>query len=431
MAFVRRDIFTFFFLQIAFVMQLSAIKYEFGGAPRVDMAFDTRRFVGTDDGATILYPAAPDYDTNCQDIKAEAAYGMTPALSKFFLKVSDVVIKNCSLMAHVEGDFSGVYNAEGSNTYTTGLFELYYAYIKAQWPKKSILVGNTEHPLYPDDCSPNCVGYHGGIPMVCYTRLPQIRMEYQAGSFQFGLTPYSHFLFPSMGPIGYSRSYMRHSMAPGLCANVFWRNSSTIMGFLFDVKQLKPATYTTQSLDLVATPTMAKKYVTNQKITSVIGSAILGFDVRDLHIKNQVILGQNGTDFSTLGGYAVSCYAPVTGACTYTNINFLSLWTDWEYGKYENFTPGFFVGLVKNLGARQPVYLDPTTGQPIFYGFDSQLDMVFRLAPRITATFYNFYIGCEFDCMWSWFGAMNCCGKQQHTQAVNGVRVLLQAHYDF
>ena len=79
-------------------MKLSAIKYEFGGSPQIDMAFDTRHFIGTDDGATILYPAPPECDANGLDINACAAFGMTSALSNFFLKISECTAHNNAIL---------------------------------------------------------------------------------------------------------------------------------------------------------------------------------------------------------------------------------------------------------------------------------------------------------------------------------------------
>lgn len=422
------------------INSINAAKYEFGGVPRLDTAFDTHHCVGTDDGATILYPAPPEYDANGFDINAHAHYGMTPALSKFFLKISDCKVKECELRAYIEGDFTGVLDAVGSSMYTIGLFKMRYAYFKATWPKTTLLIGHSDHPFFVPDCTPNTVNYYGGLPMACYTRGTEIRVEHQWRDMFFGLTAYSQFLFVSIGPCGvsgsytnpcFSRSYMRHAITPEVCASVIVRKPWVTTGILFDVKQLRPALYTVGALDIASTATTVKKYITNQKITSVIGSAVLGFKWENLRINNQITLGQNGPDFGTLGGYAVSCYNPETGACTYTNVNFLGIWTDWEYNKYTSLTPGFFLGLVQSLGASQGVYLRPTTGTPYFYGFDYRLDKVFRFAPRITTKFYNIFVGFEVDYSSAWFGAMDCCGKHPTTCPVSSTRFLLQTHYDF
>ena len=419
---------------------MGALKTEFGGRPRFDMGFDTRRCVGTDDGATILYPSPPEYDANGNDINDRAAYGMTPAVTRFFLRVSDVKVKECELSAYIEGDFTGVLDSQGMSAYTVGLFKMRYAYFKATWPKTTLLVGHTTHPFFVSGCAPNCVNFNGGMPMACYTRVTEISAEHQISNLFLGLTAYSQFLFMSEGPCCssgaymlpcFSRSYMRYSMTPGVCASAIWRNKKLVAGLLFDVKRLRPSPYTVGELDITSTATTVKKYASNEKITSVIGSAVLGLKWDNLTISNQVMLGQNGPDFNTLGGYAVSCYNSETGACTYTNVNFLGIWTDWEYTKHTSIRPGIYIGLVKTLGANQPVYLNSTTGAPFFYGFDYRLDCVARFAPRITTKFYNVYVGFEVDFSRAWFGAMDCCGKHPQKCPVGNVRVLLQAHYNF
>jgi hypothetical protein len=262
--------------------------------------------------------------------------------------------------------------------------------------------------------------------MASYARYPQFRLEHAWHDFIFGITPYSQFLFQSLGPIGFSRTYIRHSLTPGLCVTAEWKRPKVKAALLFNIWQLQPDVYTTSATD------STKKYVSNEKITSMIGSAWVSFTVGDLRINNQIIAGQNGPAFNTLGGYAVSCYNPTTGASTYANINFASVWSDWEYNKHKTCTPGFFIGFVKSLGSgNKPVYLDPTTGKPTFYGFDDDLDQVFRFAPRITTQFHRLYVGFEFDFSQAWFGPMNACGKHPCTCPVNSVRVLLQAHGEF
>ena len=400
-------------------LPLSAIKYQWGGFVRLDTAFDTRQTIGSDDGATTLFPAPIDYDSNCCDINAHSHFCMTPAVTRLFFKTYDARVKNCELQSYIEVDFTG------ANDLTSGVLKLRHAYFQALWPKTTLLVGQYYHPIIVEECFTDTVGFNGGMPMASYARWPQIRLEHQWHEMVLGITMYSQFLFQSPGPLGYDRSYMRHSLTPGLCLSAEWRHQDTFAGLLFNVKRLQPAIYTTPKYDLTT------KYVTEERITSVLGSAWLGFKVGDVRINNQFVLGQNGPDFNNLGGYAVHCYDPVTGHCTYTNIDYYSFWTDWEYMKYTSLTPGLFVGITKSLGSRNCVYLDPATQEPTFYGFDKNLDQVLRIAPRITTLFHNVYIGFEFDYSAAWFGPMNCKGKHPHTCSVDSARCLLVAQYNF
>lgn len=406
-------------LTIFATSRIAAIKYQWGGFVRLDNAFDTRMNVGSDDGATILFPAPVDYDTNCCDINAHSHFCMTPAVTRIFFKTYDTKVKDAEIKSYIEADFTGVGDT------TAGLIKIRHAYFQTDWLNTSLLVGQYFHPIIAEECFTDTVGFNGGMPVVSYCRWPQIRLEHKCHELVFGATMYSQFLFQSPGPLGYDRSYMRHSMVPGLCATLEWHHDTTHAGILFNFKRLQPALSTSPSNDVT------KRYVTEERFSSYLGSAWLGFKVGQLRINNQFVYGQNGPDFDNLGGYAVSCYNPSTGHCTYTNINFYSLWTDIEYQHYQSITPGLFVGLVKSAGSHNTVYLNPTTCQPTFYGFDKNLDRVMRFMPRITTLFHNVYIGFEFDYSRAWFGPMNCRGKHPNTHTVDSARALLVAQYNY
>lgn len=401
------------------IMPINAIKYQWGGFARLDTAFDTRQNVGSNDGATALYPEPIDYDSNCCDIHAHGNFCMTPAVTRLFFKTYDAHAQNCELKSYIEVDFTG------NDILTTGLVKIRHAYLQATWPKTTLIVGQYFHPIVVEECFTDTVGFYGGMPIASYARWPQMRLEHRWHEIMLGIAMYSQFLFQSPGPDGYDRSYMRHSLTPGLCLTAEWQHPDTYAGLLFNVKRLQPATDTSPKTD------STKKYVTSAKITSLMGSVWLGFRVGYLRMNNQFILGQNGPDFNNLGGYAVSCYNDATGHCTYTNINYYGIWSDWEYTQYQTLTPGIFMGFTKSLGSRNCVYLDPTTHEPTFYGFDKNLDRVLRIASRMTTLIHNVYIGLEFDYSKAWFGPMNNCGKHPNTYSTDSARTLLVVQYNF
>lgn len=414
-------------VSLLFFPKMHAITYLWRFWPRIDMMFDTRRSVCSDDGAVIVYPLPPDYDSNGNDINADEFFGLTPAISRISLKVSDVKVKGCELSGYLESDFSGVMDSNGSCTNTIGLLKMRYAFITAKWKKTKLIIGNALHPIYPERCAPNPVNFNGGIPMASYARYPLIGAYRTWHNLTVGAAIYSEFLFQSLGPDGFSRSYIRRGIAPGLCFTLEWAPKDFNCGAVVNFWRIEPANYTSPASD------STKKYVTEEKVASIIGGVWAGFKIGNFQINNQVLYGQNGPSFNTLGGYAVSCLNTTTGACTYTNIKFASGWSDWEYTKYKSIlTPGFFIGLSKSLGSgSKPVYLDPTTHKPTFYGFDDDLDQVFRFAPRVTTKFHDISVGFEVDWSKAWFGAMDCRGKHPQTTAVSAVRFLLETHAEF
>jgi hypothetical protein len=404
---------------------LFAVKFEWGGFARLDNAFDTRECVGSDDGATVLYPLPVEYDSNCSDINAQAHYTLTPSLTRLCVRFGECKINKCDVKGYIESDFTGALNADASSSYTVGLLKVRQAYVKAMWPKTTLLLGETYHPVAVPDCAPNTVGFYGGIPITSYAYNPQIRFERFFHELMFGVTLYSQFLFFSPGPLGWSRSYIRHSLMPEVCLVLAWKHHDMTTGLLFDVKRIQPAFYTSPITDAT------KKYVTEERLTSMMGSAWLGFTINNFRINNQVIVSQNGPDFNTISGYAVSTYNTVTGACTYTNTASIGVWTDLDYQGYDLLKPGMYLGYVQSIGANKNVYLDPTTGKPTYYGFNEKLDAVLRFAPRVTTSFNNFFIGFEVDYSRAWFGPMNSCGKHPYTSPVESLRLLLVTKYIF
>ena len=74
--------------------------------------------------------------------------------------------------------------------------------------------------------------------------------------------------------------------------------------------------------------------------------AIIKVNAGDFTIKAEGVYGENLTDLTMLGGYAVTSVDPVTAIEKYTSIKTLSAWTDLSYGDKLQF--GLFCGYTKN-----------------------------------------------------------------------------------
>jgi hypothetical protein len=295
--------------------------------------------------------------------------GMSPAYSSAYVEVRET-INDAKLLGRVEVEFA--------SEYPVGLMDLRDAFFKAEWEKRSLLVGHALHPLV-EACYPNTIGWGSGNPAAPFAFFPQICWKNNAGAFTFTIAPYSEYDYLSEGPVGYSGTYMHNSMSPGLYVGACIKNKQAKVGVSFDVKRLLPALSTTTTSTTAAT---TKTIVNDKSLSSFIAAMYGEFHINQFNIKTEILGGQNGYDLCLFGSYALRGANPDTGKRCYTNINFASGWLDFENIKHEKLQPGIFIGYAKSLGTRKSVYLDDECN-PLVYGDDDQLSKVFRIAPRI------------------------------------------------
>ena len=390
---------------------------RWGGCLRLDTFADTRQTVATEDGAWMIWPKKVECDSQGGDINARGRLGMSPAYSSAYVEVTDK-INETKLRGKIEMEFA--------SEYPVGLMDLRDAFFKAEWEKRSLLVGHALHPLV-EACSPNTVSWGGGNPAAPFAFFPQICWKNYVGAFTFILAPYSEYDYLSEGFVGYSSTYMHNSMSPGLYLGVQVENKWAKFGVSFDMKRLLPALSTTTTS---TTSMITKTIIHDECLMSFIGAVYGELQLNNFKIKAESIFGQNGYDMCLLGGYALGGANFDNGKRCYTNINFASGWIDIENIRHEKLQPGIFIGYAKNLGTRRSVFLDDEC-RPRFYGEDDQLSQVLRVAPRLRSQFNNLEIGVEMDFSVAWYGRMNCKGVQPCTYYVSNLRPLLVTCYYF
>lgn len=390
-------------------------KFTVGGFVRLDTFVDTRQVYGGNTKIYFIYPLEPSLDPEGNDINDHGRLGFTPETSRFFIRTQNIDIgKKTKLDGIFEGDFVGE---------TIGSFRIRHAAAKLIWKKGSLLFGQFWHPLYPSDCSPNIVGFAGGIPMATYARYPQLRLTYKLKKLDIFLTAYSQFQAFSSGPAGKSINYIQNSTLPGLNLATELRTEHVLAG----------ATVNLQFLDPQISTTTTPSYKQDQTLASWGGALYSTLDLDKLTIRAFGFIGQNAANFYTLGGYAIKTLDNTTGKATYANVASTSFWLDLEYLVNEHVIPGLFTGYVKNLGSSQTLYTSPVTGLPTFYGMDTtgRLASVFRIATRLVLQWNQLQVAFEADYARAWFGTMNNRGKYPTTSGVGNLRFLVVTRYNF
>ncbi|KKQ19154.1 MAG: Outer membrane protein [candidate division TM6 bacterium GW2011_GWA2_36_9] len=269
----------------------------------MDTAYDTRQGVTGTESSCYLYPKDVECDDQCCDINARGRFSITPAFTRLRVTADGAQINNMHLSSFVEFDFF----ANCNNFY--GLTRLRHAYLKVHEKKKSLIVGQTWHPIYPLRCRADTVNPAIGAPIETYARYPQVQLDYGKGDFGLKLAAYSQYQFANTGPDGSTAQYMQNSMTPGLFGAVEIRKKNFFAGAGANMQRLLPALSTTTTTTTVAT----KTYASDAGLTSFIGTLYCSIKIKDLIFKTKIAAGQNGYQFQTLGGYAVGCLDLETG----------------------------------------------------------------------------------------------------------------------
>jgi len=381
------------------------------GFIRFDSFWANRQYVTSGDKVDFNYPKEPVCDANCRDINNQGLFGFSPRTSRLYIQTQNIPLKSAVLASNLETDFEGKW----------GALRIRKAYFKIDWDTFSLLIGQQDHPLY-GQCPDDVISFESGAPVTFFSRDPQIRFSIYYKKLNINLIAYAELDDSSAGPFGISHEYMSNSLTPGFDINIELETESFTGGIICDIKRLKPRLSTTTS----------PPYITEETITSIIGSAYGMYFWNNFTIKSHLGLGQNGTSFSTLGGYAPYCFNKITGREKYSNINFINWWMgiDYKIGKHVN--PGVYIGFAKNLGSsRSDLYIDPKTDEPIFYGLDADLAKILKIYPRIIFTYKQLEFAIEGNWARTWFGKMNQKGKNPITSAINFFRFLFVSKYNF
>lgn len=399
------------------------------GYVKLDAFFDSRQNVDFREGFDLLYPKPRLIDpcTGCSDINDHKQFTMVPFETRLAVDFKGPKINDIKVFGRIEADFVGAFDEASAgianvNVSSATTFRLRKAYLELDWVNMTLLFGQFFHPLLFTDCYPDVISYNNGNPIEIYSRNPQVRFSYfQDKNFEVILTALAEAIeFCSNGPIGDTPTYFREAAVPNFnFAFKKYLSEKNILNFSFDYKRLTPRIVSDKGC----------------KVHENINSVITAIGYTHQSTKNRICAktyyAQNGTMFGTLGGYAVSAQNPVTQERKYTNLNAWGIWLDVE-SIHGAFTPGFFIGYVKNLGSSQPLYNDPKLG---FITYTNELaqniDNVFRVCPRLFWDRNGVRFAGELECTSAAYGTLTKSGKVINTDPVTNVRFLFAAYYFF
>ena len=164
-----------FFAVLACILTAQAQKknfsYQFYGFVRGDLFYNTRANQAPVDGNFYLYPLDKDLDDNGKDINATPNGSFYTFTTRLGVDMQGPKVGKAETSAKVEMDFGGFSSS-------TTMLRIRQAYVKLDWKRVGVLIGQTWHPLF-GKVVPDVLNLSTGAPFQPFNREPQIAVSYR------------------------------------------------------------------------------------------------------------------------------------------------------------------------------------------------------------------------------------------------------------
>lgn len=397
----------------------------FSGFLKTYFFYDSRQTVSIREGHFLLFPENQKLDLNGKDINAKDHFGILSIQSRLTGKITGPDLLKAKTSALIEADFFGNENANFSDV---NGFRLRHATIKLNWSTTELLVGQYWHPLFVPECFPDVVSFNTGAPFQPFSRNPQIRLTQKLNNLKLVVAATSQRDFSSNGPDGASPKYLSNAVLPDLNIHLqysvlFNETNEFLVGAGAEYKQLVPRLFSQGDKNLK--DGVDSIYVaSDEKISSYAVNFYSKLRLKPITIKAYAIFGGNLFDQVMLGGYAVSSLNVSNQmSYDYSPVKNMSLWTELlTNGKIQ---AGLFVGYSRNLGTE-----NDNTG--VYYSRGSNINYVYRLAPRMVINIEKFRISTELEYTAAQYGKTNINGLvDSNLNLVSNLRILTAFYYFF
>jgi len=393
------------FATLAFAQEQTT-KTKIYGYVGNDFFYNSRQNVEMVDGIIQLFPKPIELNAGV-DKNTVAQAEMLSVNTRLGVDITGTPVLGAKTSGKIEADFAGF----GTSYY---VFRIRQAYMKLNWAKTELLVGQTWHPLF-GSVLPSTFSANAGAPFQPFNRSPQVRLKQSLSStLSFTAAALYEMQYASQGPQGTINTYMKNALLPNLFVGLENKNAHWTNGIGVDFKSIKPDVKYVSSLSAVA----YSQYVNNK-----------------FQIKAKAIYGENLSDQLMLGGYGVSKYAAdSTTVLKYTNFNNLSTWLNVVYGT--KIQVGVLLGLSQNLGTNENLAARKG-GKYTAYGYgyydatQSIVDHLYRVAPEVSYNLSNVRFGLEYDFTTAAYGTIQRDGSSTNPYTVNNHRVLASVMYIF
>lgn len=347
---------------------------KFSGYISNDASLNTRQSVSArGEGLFVLAPKPVVLDNGGNDINRTPSFNFIGINSRIRAKISGPDAFGAKTSGMIEGDFLGV------NTGTKFNFRLRHAFLKLDWEKSQLLVGQYWHPTFVTACFPGTVSFGAGSPFNPLARNPQFKFSYKLGKTTVSITQLTNGHFVNKG----AADSQINSLIPELHFQAQYESDKFVGGVGYGHKILRPEIVTTAN------------YITKERVNSNTAFAFAKMTLERLTIKTYGIFGQNNDNLVMMGGYAVrdknySLDQINKGIVEYTTYNNITSWLDIQTNG-KTIVAGIFAGYSENLGAPKKVDVSSYVGR---WG---NVKNMMRFSPRLVFISNKTTIGTEIE----------------------------------
>lgn len=421
-------LFTFTALFAQTTTQPSNFGIKFGGFVREDAIFDSRQVDQLREGMFLYYPLNSDLDRNGDDKNAVSSFNLLAIGARLSGAISGPDAFGAKTSGLIEGEFFGASNA------TINTFRLRHGYVKFNWKKTELLVGQSWHALFTEECVPGTLNFNTGVPFQPFSRTPQIRIKQNlTHRIKIALSTGTQRDFASTGPSGASSLYLANGAVPEITLGISYSrpktDSTSLLGFglVSEFKQLLPRLVTDSNV------------CANKKIESFAGAAYFQYENNRFGVKVKATFGENLYDLQMLGGYAIKNYfvTPDGGDYEYTNLLTGAAWID-AFVNLGKVNVAVFGGYSQNYGSNQNIL--NWASSKSYYSRGYNIDHVYRIAPRASYMVGKVKLGLECDYTVAAYGtSRNSLGVNEKTSdnplakitEIANTRILGMIQYNF
>jgi len=381
---------------------------EFYGFVRNDFYFNSRQCEEGIDGVFNFFPKPVSKNLVIGiDENAVPQANMLSIASRLGLNIKGQPILGAESSGKIEFDFAGY----GVANY---VIRIRHAYMQLKWQESVLQVGQNWHPMF-GSVVPITVSLNAGMPFQPFNRSPQLRFTYNLSN-QLSVTGAAVYQmqYTSSGPKGFSPNYLRNSLTPELFAGAEYKTDHWVNGLGIDYKAIKPDD--------------------NNRLSSLSAIAYSQYTKNKFMAKGRVTIGQNLSDQLLANGYGM-VYNPSSNKFFYTNMNIVSSWVNFVYGK--KFQISVFGGYSHNLGSSLDLYQTPLTNKISIYsrGFYSDTQEMINRMGRVSATLLynlpNLTFGLEYNLTGVEYGKIKVNGTTGNNYFINNHRVVGSVSYHF
>ncbi len=393
------------------------------GFVRSEYYFDSYKGLNAAQDNFYLFPLYKGLDADGNHLNQQGIHGFTAMATRFGMNIKGPEILGAKTSANFETDFAGVV------TEYPEVLRLRKAFVKLDWEKSSLLIGQTWHPLWNGSGAnfPKVGGLNTGSPYNPFNRSPQIDFDYKLGKkTTLSLTALYEQQYCSPGfydvPNTNSKNLAkRNAGIPELVAGLYYDNNGVSLGVAGQFNAIKP---------IDVTEGTAGKFQSSELVNSYAAMTYFAYKKDKWYFLLKELVGQNLTNMLMIGGYGVTSIDERTGGMEYTNYTTATTLLNVVYGTKHQI--GFFAGISNNYGTSEALYNND--GKAITKGLMPTMKQVYRIAPYFAYNYKNLRFVAEYEMDSADYGSGNfdfSDGLYDDTVTATNHRILMMLTYFF